>query len=550
MIPVDKVLKSNTDGGKAWLEKYLHPPSAKRSSYAGYPDMNGINAVHMEHRLVDEVAIPVDPTNANTLGAVYLYTPGLLYPCFRFPWAADDAVKPNFYQNVVLKNNQWTQQTVLQNFAKVRTAYSSITCELDATNFNNTGTIYGAQQNFSVSLSSMPYTLLKYAKTSPEIIPMLEKEFNLVEGTLKSFVTAFELQHFTLTESSGLMIPRELLIRDIQLPEDKLNKDSNVRFFNESVIDLVSLGKHIKSPSDITMASISFYQSALLEGTYSPLRINQPINSWRNIQSGDLAESGVFTSKLCYKGFTNLVIVNGVTTEILYLPTDGVGGSLITDIPYGDFSFYLFGIKNGTSTVSLLPANLRLKAILGFEFAAMPGSAFNSFLTAPPIFDREALDQGALITNERKDAYPASFNAKSKIALGNDEGVKEAVNQTEKHEKKNLSSLIGRPIRTAENIAKEAAKLAKLVTSSAKPKPNESTPNRPRMAVKPKPKQVKQQAKPKVKHPMPTKEQIKAFKKKPTMTRPEMKKYVGKQAKKASKHQHKNDKDFAETLFE
>lgn len=466
MLKVDQVLKYSSAAGKSWLTKYLHPPSSRDSSYAGYPDMNATQAVHMEHRLVDEQSIPPDTQSTNTLGCVYLFVPGLLYPLLRMPWTYG----PMDYDSVTVsvKNNNWTVQTILQNFTRVRPSYLSITAELDATAFNNTGTIYAAQFNPSVVRSTLPYTLLNY-KIADEQIAQLETTFNLTQGTLTEFIRSFTTKHYTLEETSGLVFDKEFLTRSIKLVSDN-NDEASVRAFNESVIELVQIGKPINTPSDITMSSLSFYQAPLTAGVYSPLRINQPINDYKPIQAGDLANGGQLSRRLCYKGLLQVNVPGQEVGSVIILrdnPNPDGKRDFLTDIPYGNFSMMYFGIKNGTSTAAGMPANLRIKIIQGFEFTAQPGSAFNSFLTAPPPYDFEAINQAALITNERSDCYPASANKRAQVAVGNDPNVTKVVKEHDKNEKKEIQNLIGRPARIAANIEREAAKI-KQVTQHPK----------------------------------------------------------------------------------
>jgi hypothetical protein len=48
------LLKTNTENGKDWLVKYLHPPTDKGNSYNGYPDKSTVSTIHTEYRLAYE----------------------------------------------------------------------------------------------------------------------------------------------------------------------------------------------------------------------------------------------------------------------------------------------------------------------------------------------------------------------------------------------------------------------------------------------------------------------------------------------------------------
>jgi hypothetical protein len=134
-------LKANTENGRDWLQKYLHPPSTKGPSYAGFPDKSVLSSVHSEYRLNYE-GLPLATNQGSNTGAMlFLCAPGLLNPVF----SARNLNGDNPDWTTLLVNTEITQADVILNIGKQRMVYRSETFQYDSTDFNNNGMLYSAQ---------------------------------------------------------------------------------------------------------------------------------------------------------------------------------------------------------------------------------------------------------------------------------------------------------------------------------------------------------------------------------------------------------------------
>jgi hypothetical protein len=137
-----KLLQSRTTNGGDWLHKYVHPPSAKGTSYNGYPDQSTNVCLHFENKLPLEITANLETGSPNSISALHLISPGLINQVYRA-----NSITPGFV-------NQWSPQLIntdikpleIQNsFGMFRPAYMSKTINFDATGFNNTGMLTVAQ---------------------------------------------------------------------------------------------------------------------------------------------------------------------------------------------------------------------------------------------------------------------------------------------------------------------------------------------------------------------------------------------------------------------
>jgi hypothetical protein len=443
------VLKSNTAAGEAFVHKYLHPPGIKTAAFNGIPDANSMGSVHIEHRLVDEVPVPyktIDvPQGVSEYQGNYIFLPQLLYPLIsvntqpKVPWAFD----------IVCPNTNWQANTISQNFNRVRMDYQSVTLEMDATGFNNTGTIYANQLPLSTEVVPSSYFILT-KNLSNDDISAFEKEFDFYKGELVKIKQEF-MKHYTMLEESSVFGA------DLHYCAKKFaSKVEKFKALNYSNTEIIRLGKLSNSPSVITQGSVGFYQGAFSEGLYGPLQFTQASPRWKDIVNSDF-DGTTSTANLMYKAFEFYDESND--PQLLLLKK---GDKLVTDVPCSDASYLNFCIRNATLSQGAGVANTRLKVMLGYSFTPAQGSAFSSFISAPVTYDPVALDTISMVTSERNDAYPSKFNTLGLDQLvKSDSGLldltKEIVSST-KDEAINDDKLIkGRPVQEEKKSENAAA---------------------------------------------------------------------------------------------
>lgn len=159
-------IEVDTATGAAWIEKYLHPPVDKRSTYAGIPDLNNTPSVHLEYRAVNDFsamegdgkATSVHPTMA------FLQTSSAYMPVYLFNNDLNNnIVRESLTQFQINPNLQVANMTSIASSGRI--AYKSSTYELNATEFNNQGVVTVAQFRPNINLTTNSVALLKYSKS-------------------------------------------------------------------------------------------------------------------------------------------------------------------------------------------------------------------------------------------------------------------------------------------------------------------------------------------------------------------------------------------------
>lgn len=169
-------VKTETAAGRAWLEKYLHPPCERRAEYAGLCDRNNTAANHPEFRMEQNIQIasngaPV-PIFANNL--LFISLPGLRHTHAVYQTSVVSGVPLPILQDTI-QNVNFNLEQHLGSVANWRQPYGSTTFYLNATNFNNQGTVTVAKVKPGISNYPTAIFLEKIAKTQPELFHTLTK---------------------------------------------------------------------------------------------------------------------------------------------------------------------------------------------------------------------------------------------------------------------------------------------------------------------------------------------------------------------------------------
>lgn len=372
------LIKGNTENGKDWLRKYLHPPGDRGMSYNGYPDKSVIPAIHAEYRLAAEIQPETIVTNygnwsPNTL--IMLRAPGLLYPAFF----GQNLSTEDFGWKELYRNTQLSTASVLANFGKQRQAYGSVTAQYDTTDFANAGMVYHAQ--FSPTV---------YSLTLVELTTMLKDKKVYSKGLHKHLAN--------LTQGAtvdGFVDP---------------TVDPRAIGLNTQKFQVVKLGASLVNPTDITMMSPKSYTARATEGLFSVNQCNEDTNQWKSVAPF------IFQNGVTPLGATQLIrCLYEVTSSVdgrTYLEgfTD-IANAIVTDVEWSDWtwSYTAFvGLTPSGGTVNA--GSINFKEIQGYEVAPVSRSILNSQTSNPALYDPTAIESAVIITQSRQDGMPSEYN--------------------------------------------------------------------------------------------------------------------------------------------
>jgi len=389
------VLKANTENGKDWLEKYLHPPSSRGNSYNGFPDKSVVSAIHPEFRLTKESTQYVEKVEVGLPKhrLLLLHAPGLTSPIF----AASATTYSDFNNwKTCLKNNQVTTEEIITSYGRVRNAYLSTTCELDTTSLANSGMVYASQ--FSPAIFEM---------TLGDVLNRMEQlgQNNKSYQRLKQLLDRDINRNSVKRGDDAIYVDEGYdIVKDISTLKIKPKSVG----LKDNLCQIVRLGKPVVEGQDVIDLSPKFYQARSTEGMFMVHSNGQDQNRWLDIKPGRI-EEGKVTRNLMHCFYETTWGVNNTTT-IEYFDDNG---AYTYDVPWGDYTwgFSLWDNFTGENQLtSNIPA-ISIKTILGVEISPSVRSMMNSLAKAPALYDPTALDTASILIQARQDAMPASMNA-------------------------------------------------------------------------------------------------------------------------------------------
>jgi len=391
----ESALKANTENGKDWLRKALHPPGVKGTSYNGYPDKSVIPAIHQEYRLDWEKFLP---TKDNPATMLLLHCPSFINPLFYAEYSQARTADPNGSDNSWLlgqSNDQISNASITGEMGKVQTAYLSETLQYDATGFNNSGMLYSAQFSPSTYTLALSTLLLKFHKQGhldkhmPELERIYGPDIRSAYKTITQKTKSNSNNDFELISNDDFW--------NVGIPAN----------ITTQLVQVVQLGLPITQPTDISMLSPKKYTSRSTEGAFIVHQSNEDYNKWCAVRCGSFAK-GVSPADrplmLCLYETTNAAGISTITPF-------NVNKAYVTDIewPNWTWAYTMFtGMQAGSAGGTAPMVNI--KTIRGIAIAPTPRSILNPSCVAPALYDPQALQTYSVITQSRQDAMPASFN--------------------------------------------------------------------------------------------------------------------------------------------
>lgn len=358
--------QTDTATGAAWVEKYLHPPSALRSSYNGIPDLNTTPSVNLEYRLESEQ--PPPQTSTSTL---FIMPSSPYVHAFRFnvrpgPNYQDesDVIPPN--PNIDLKDFSKSAESY-------RMAYRSTTFYQDSTAFNNAGMIYTAAFRPNVA------------------------EYN--ERQLGLFTDRFSRHKGFKDAVKHLQKPSELADEFTELTvSPKAPSQGNV-------VQVISLGKIPTTGGEVLMRSPKSVARRANEGAFVVQQFSEPTQSYKSMaRSYDKRQGQAPISYSVFNFYEYEVGGDLVLASFKSVP----GGSNCPDLPWYEmtWAFVLYTPAIGANEA----APLLLKTIVGIEVQPTSGSLLQAVVKDAPLYDQQALRMASMMRQQMPDSLPSSAN--------------------------------------------------------------------------------------------------------------------------------------------
>lgn len=386
-----KEITCDTASGAAWVEKYLHPPSERRSEYSGIPDENCSPGVDYEFRIEDELAIStlVGSSVAGATKMLIISPPSILRNrlVFGIDPTNGDAV-PCTPLNT--PNPNITRESFNASVEAWRMTYLSDTYELDSTAFTDAGVFYGCQfrpnvANYEATTNTLEKDLKPLAK---------HKGFNELLARIKSHTKASKgYNDFVDLKEAG----------------------TNV------LVQVISLGKVPTTGGEVLMKSTKSASWLAKEGAFMVHRFSERTQKYmsntrkyQTVVDGSTTTGNNGAVVVCYYETYNAA--TDIYTLHNWTAAEGASDANALDAaPWYDmtWSMLMYDFSALTGQISVIPAypSIVHKKIFGIETQPLFGSLQTALVRQCPYVDIAALHLGALYSNATSDMLPARANS-------------------------------------------------------------------------------------------------------------------------------------------
>lgn len=435
-------IMTETPAGAAFAARALHPPGPRPSAYSGIPDGSSGSVVTVPLLGQTNVA-PIFQYNSGTVIApvkvvtnpsdiLMLVTPSAKVGVHVFSrvgasaWAQQTALNLTTdmvpQPSVVATGPYNFNQNFGSDVAQFRLAGKSTTVELNATQFNNQGTVTVAK--FSPTVLNT--TSGSSVATTREWLTHLPADQH--EAFLHMAQRGRERRRHEVTMVHRTRDPSIEVIDDI---------DAQVFNYTYQIVDLgnfasgaiinTGFGGNV-AISNVFPNSMSEVLNSSTNSTTRPLREGAFVVMNKNTQNYDWvippSSTAVTVPQL---GLVRSAVrfFNGTTAQFLELSsgmlTSGLDTANLVDTPWTQFE-WAWILCSGmtvpsapTSSLSGLPY-LTIKSVLDFEFRPNFASSQIVHQRRLPVEDRQALYMVSKVNSERPDSLPASANSLGTIA--------------------------------------------------------------------------------------------------------------------------------------
>lgn len=461
-------IEAGTPAGAAYVSKVTHPPSALPSDYQGRPDCSQSNVVLMEVKsemnISPVLTLPTSATNVATVNPssiLFVQTSGMYTSNYVF-YIVPTSVSPASVVQPCSQSQTPNQPSISQanppatinqgyqfgNFAKdvacFRSTYKSSTYYLNATNFNNQGTVTTAKFKPSIIHSN---TATQYMKVHHHENSKLKSQQH-INTSNRNFINAIKLAIGSNQPDSKHDKSRSRnnddgydVINEVHSDKDDL-KDYPFSY----AVQIWDWG--FRSGTDQYTANINnstnIFANTFLPNNASEILVMSPKACTRPAKEGafvvqqqvgetmewtEVTES--VTTGLADPPGLQLCLLRIYSPEnqvFFYQPLYSTNNSTVNhslracDTPWNnlDWSFTLF---EGLTTPSVLAPTMSgvpyitVKTFAGMEMQVNPNSSLVSFQRTLPLPDHDAIAMAVGIMHARPDSLPASANDLGSIAM-------------------------------------------------------------------------------------------------------------------------------------
>lgn len=433
-------IKAGTTPGAAYVRKVTHPPSPMTNEYQGRPDCSQPNVVLLE--LKSEINVPpilVTPKDvlttitSNPSSMLFLQPSGGVVSNYVFMWAnnlpgaqssgwiqpsnqnATATVKPLISQTAPssANNSGYNFSNWGNDMAAHRVTYKSSTYYLNATNFNNQGTVTTAKFKPNIVYANDAATLLRHfggcKKSELNMLAALratyehygikrdksEEGYEIIDPSSPSAAYAYQILDFG--RSSGQITTQGTLAPymycNTVMPKDA----SSVMTF---------------SPKAATRPA--------KDGAFVVSQQVGPVLDWMS-STDTVASANVRPSGLLFSFYRVWYGGSWQVAPLINSFVDASIGNGTGEIQWGDldWSYTLFeGLSVPTTTGTTLSSvpYVTVKSFTGLELQVQNASSLVSFQRTLPLPDPDAINMAVGIMHARPDSLPASANDLGSIA--------------------------------------------------------------------------------------------------------------------------------------
>lgn len=429
-----------TASGSAYVKKVTHPPTTIPNEYCGVPDNSAPNVVLMETKGESNfppiLTYPVVSGGTTTIKTInntkmlFLQPSGGKVAAYCFLWNDQPpaGIQPGWVQplseplatvpfsNVCPASANNTGYNWLNWFNDVgpsRTTYKSQTFYLNATNFNNQGTVTSAKFKpnilYGISFAELLETHKGDEKSNDNLIRLVravaarrKDDFEVVERGPKGYPTEYTFQVIEIDSPQAVLSP---------LP------GSSMYAFSKMIAD---------TPSDVLSISSRSATRPARDGSFVVHQPVNPVYEWTTTGDGAANIAPVITRS----GPIISIMRTRVGNTFYYMPLYSESTIAATgdtplaysgDAPWNnlDWAITLFdGLTipptTGTSLSSV--PYITIKSFCGQELQTQFFSSMRPFSRLLPPPDRDAMELATTIFHGRPDDLPAAANDLATIA--------------------------------------------------------------------------------------------------------------------------------------
>lgn len=390
--------QASTASGAAWCRKYEHPPAATPAEYSGIPDANNTPSVRTEYRTVQDVqtystTAGPPPVTTNYNKVTFLQLPSAIAPLVTFKY--DTAGNRVQLPEDVVHNSSISTRAHLGNFSSGRLAYKSCTYTLNATDFNNQGTVSCAQ--FRPNVTNYVFELLAkhvrqhaHPRHAEDVLRRLRKPKPNPDD---------DIEIIDRLESTRID-PRSAPVGDSYL--------------------VVKVGKIPVNSTDVAQLSPNSVVNPAREGAFVVQRFSQPTTPYHEYALGNSAAPSATFPTIGRQVLLEIQDpANAQQSQFLIINDNyyaSTGNTVLEEVDYFDFTcawVHFEGLSvqpASSSATTVTPPYITTKSITGLEAQAMPNGEFMVFQENCAIPDAKALEFSSITTHAKLDALPARYN--------------------------------------------------------------------------------------------------------------------------------------------